>query len=212
MQEDLMKLRKAIIPVIAAQKRTQQQYEKAKADVKHWQDWAALALQNNNENLAREALLQKKSSVQKASSLEALLNQQTTQISGLRRNLITFESKVTEAKANKAMLKARIREAKAQMQSTIGRLGTSSAMAAFERMEEKVLELKTRSQTAYELVGADLETQFAALESGSDVDDELAAMKAQLTGNSQSEEIISSSSDSVVDDELEALRQQIDQL
>jgi len=49
-------------------------------------------------------------------------------------------------------------------------------MAAFERMEEKVLMQEARAQSAAELV-ADLESQFAALESGSDVDDELAALK-----------------------------------
>jgi len=61
-------------------------------------------------------------------------------------------------------------------------------MAAFERMEEKVLMQEARAQSA-ELVGADLESQFAALESGSDVDDEL-ALKAQMSlppGTSQNQ-------------------------
>jgi len=72
------------------------------------------------------------------------------------------------------MLKARISaKAQEQLQSTVGRLGTNSD--SFERMEEKVLMQEARAQSAAELVGADLESQFAALESGSDVDDELAA-------------------------------------
>jgi phage shock protein A len=54
-------------------------------------------------------------------------------------------------------------------------------MAAFEQMEEKVLQQEARSQAAAELAGADLESQFAALE-GSDVDDELAALKTRLEG------------------------------
>jgi phage shock protein A len=92
-------------------------------------------------------------------------------------------------------------------------------MAAFERMEEKVLMMEARSQSAAELAGADLESQFAMLESGSDVDDELAAMKAQLTGGSVSQPVLpasqekkSSTSDSAVDAELESLRKQIDSL
>jgi phage shock protein A len=60
-------------------------------------------------------------------------------------------------------------------------LGTNNAMAAFEQMEEKVLQQEARSQAAAELAGADLESQFAALE-GTDVDDELAALKTRLEG------------------------------
>jgi len=43
------------------------------------------------------------------------------------------------------MLKARISAAKAQeqLQSTVGRLGTSSAMAAFERMMEESLDARS---------------------------------------------------------------------
>ncbi len=81
------------------------------------------------------------------------------------------------------MLKARITTAKAQeqLQNMVSGMNTSSAMSAFERMEEKVLMQEARAQSAGELAGADLETQFARLESGSDVDDELAALKAQMT-------------------------------
>jgi phage shock protein A len=59
-------------------------------------------------------------------------------------------------------------------------------MAAFERMEDKVLQLEARSQAAAaELTGDDLEFQFRALKSG-DVDLELEVMKQQmLAGFSQ---------------------------
>jgi phage shock protein A len=92
-------------------------------------------------------------------------------------------------------------------------------MAAFERMEDKILEMEARSQASYELAGNELEQQFKMLESGSDVDEELAAMKAQLAGGSVSqptlpagEEKKAASADPAVDAELEALRKQIDNL
>jgi phage shock protein A len=69
------------------------------------------------------------------------------------------------------------------------------------------------------LGGADLESQFAALESGSDVDAELAAMKAQLGGASPSQGALpptdTPKADPVappIDAELEELRRQMDQL
>jgi phage shock protein A len=135
--------------------------------------------------------------------------------------LIGLESKLSEAKTKKDMLKARASAAKAneQLQSTTSSLNTSSAMAAFERMEEKVLQMEATSQAAAELAGADLESQFASLEAGGDVDLELEAMKAQMLGGSANQgqlpaaETAAPATESAeVDAELEALRSQIDQL
>jgi len=81
-------------------------------------------------------------------------------------------------------------------------------------MEDKVLEMEAYSQAIAELGGTDLEAQFAALESGSNIDEELAAIKAQVLANSVSEQKQESfsPSGSAVDDELEALHKQIDNL
>jgi phage shock protein A len=226
MQEDLVQLRQAVATAIASQKRVQQQYNQAQSEADNWQRRAQLALQKGDENLAREALNRKKVQAETAAALKAQLDQQAGTVDTLKRNLIALEGKISEAKTKKDMLKARSQAAKAneQLQKTVGSLGTSSAMSAFERMEEKVLQMEARSQAASELAGADLESQFAQLESGSDVDEELAAMKAQLLGGSapgqgqlpstaqpSSQSAMTAPKDSV-DAELEALKQQLDQL
>ena len=221
MQEDLVQLRQAVARAIAAQKRTEQQYNKNQAEANNWQKRAQLALTKGDENLAREALMRKKTNADTAAALKQQLDQQTTQVDTLKRNLIALESKISEAKTKKDMLKARAKAAKAneQLQSTIGSLGTGSAMAAFDRMEEKVMELEASSEAAGELGGVGLEQQFAQLEAGSGVDDELEAMKAQIAGASPSQEALppsqkqsSSPSDSVVDAELEELRSQLNKM
>ncbi len=223
MQEDLVQLRQAVARSIAAQKRTQQQYNQAQTEANNWQQRAQLAIQKGDENLAREALVRKKTHAETAGTLKTSLDQQTTQVDALKRNLIALESKISEAKTKKDMLKARAQAAKAneQLQNTVGRLGTSTAMGAFERMEEKVLELEARSQSAQELTGNALEEQFAMLESGNDVDDELAALKAQMSlgpatasGGAlpAAKPTSTSSSNAAVDNELEDLKKQLDNL
>lgn len=221
MQEALIKLRKTVVPSLIVKKRLLQQYNQTQAEVNKWHKRTQLALQKGDENLAREALLRKKTYVATKKTLKAQLDQQTAQVNSLKCKLASFETNVSEAKANKAILKARIAAAKAevQFQSTMGHLNTSSAMAAFERMEDKVLELQAHSQAAHELSGKNLDKQFALLESGGDVDDELARMKAELTRDSVSLPAMSTSqakaspsSNSAVDAELEALRKQIENL
>jgi len=223
MQEDLVQLRQAVAQTIATQKRTEQQYNKAQTEANSWHQRAQLALQKGDENLARQALERKKGNSETAAALKGQLDSQSGQVDTLKRNLIALESKISEAKTKKDMLKARAQAAKAneQLQNTLGSLNTSGSMAAFERMEEKVLMMEARSQSAAELAGADLEGQFKLLESGTGVDDELAAMKAQLLGPATqptqslppaSNQTSGSQAKGGVDADLEQLRSQIDSL
>ena len=219
MQEDLVQLRQAVARAIATQKRTEQQYNKNQQEANTWQQRAQLALSKGDENLAREALVRKKSFGDTASNLKLQLDQQSANVETLKRNLIALESKISEAKTKKDMLKARANAAKAQkqLQETIGGIDTSSAMGAFERMEDKVMQLEAESESVAELGGVGLEQQFAQLEASSGVEDELAAMKAQLSGTSPetkslpSENQTSTPKDAVIDAELEELRSQLNQ-
>ncbi|MGL5083520.1 MAG: PspA/IM30 family protein [Microcoleaceae cyanobacterium] len=221
MQEDMVQLRQAVAQAIATEKRSQQQYNQYQSQANQWQTRAQLALQKGDEGLAREALQRKKSFTEQANAIKGTLDQQTSQVDGLRRNLITLESKISEAKTKKNMLKARSQAAKAneQLQGMIGGINTSGSAAAFERMEEKVLQMEAKSQAAGELAGSDLESQFAQLEAGTDVDDELASLKAQMqlgpAPQVQGQLPAGSSgvqASTVVDAELEDLRQQLDKM
>ena len=213
MQEDLVQLRQAVAGALASSKRTEQQYNQAQNEANKWHRNAQLFLQEGSENLARQALERKKSFAETANALKANLDKHCGQVDTLKRSLITLESKISEAKTKKDMLKARLSAAKAAEQlppNVVERLGTNSAMAVFERMEEKILMQEARAQSAAELVGTDLESQFELFITFADVDDELAALKAQvLLGSGQSD---GSKSNQVLDSELEQLKKQLDQL
>ena len=228
MQEDMVKLRQGVAQAIAAQKRTDKQYNDAQTEINKWQRNAEIAIRKGDESLARQALERKKTYTDTATALKTSLDQQTLQVEGLKKNLIQLESKISEAKTKKEMLKARITAAKAQEQlgNMVSGMSTSSAMSAFERMEEKVLLQESRAQSTAELVGSDLESQFAKLESGSDIDDELAALQRAI-GSGREPDLLPPGQPSTttpaqptstakpaepVDAELEALRKQLDNL
>jgi phage shock protein A len=224
MQEDLIQLRQAVASTIATQKRTEQQYQKNLQSAEQWQQRAQLALSKGDENLARQALTQKKTYADTATALKIQLDQQVTQVETLKRNLIALESKISEAKTKKDMLKARAQAAKAnqQLSEAMTNIGTSSAMAAFERMEEKVMQIEAQSQAAAEIGGTGIESQWAQLEGGSAVDDELAMLKLQMAGGSPNQPVLTgqvqdsipqntaqTAPKSAIDDELEALRREL---
>lgn len=220
MQADLVKLRQAVATAIASQKRIQNQADQADAQAKTWYERAELALKKGEEDLAREALGRRKTCQDTATALQGQLQSQCGQVDQLKKSLVQLESKIAEAKTKKDMLKARAQAAKAQeqLQSAVGSLGTNSAMAAFEKMEEKVQALEARSQAAAELAGADLESQFAALEGAPEVDSELEALKGKLSGSSDAPSLPAGAEGvqpvkvSEVDTELEELRRSIDNL
>jgi len=223
MQADLVKLRQAVASAIASQKRIQNQAEQADAQSTTWYERAEMALKKGEEDLAREALSRRKTYQETATALNNQLSSQAGQVETLKKSLLALEAKIAEAKTKKDMLKARSQAAQAQeqLQSAVGRLGTNSSMAAFEQMEEKVLQQEARSQAAAELAGADLESQFAALEGGDDVDDELAALKTRLEGGPTPISLPASNGPvpqlepvqvSEVNAELEELKRSIDKL
>jgi len=220
MQADLVKLRQAVATAIASQKRIQNQADQAEAQAKTWYERAELALKKGEEDLAREALGRRKTCQDTATALQGQLQSQCGQVDQLKKSLVQLESKIAEAKTKKDMLKARAQAAQAQeqLQSAVGSLGTNSAMAAFEQMEEKVQALEARSQAAAELAGADLESQFAALEGAPEVDSELEALKGKLSGSSEAPSLPAGAEGvqpvkvSEVDTELEELRRSIDKL
>jgi phage shock protein A len=223
MQEDLVQLRQAVAQAIAAQKRLEQQLKQNLTQSTEWENRARLALQKGEENLAREALNRKKTYAETAVALKNQVDQSQSQATTLKQQMAGLESKIAEAKTKKEMLTARARAAKAteQINKAIGSVDTTSALSAFDRMEDKVQQMEAQSQAVAELAGNQLESQFASLEAGSDVDDELLRLKAELSGGGVLPAASSSGAlppatapvDSAqpVDPELEALRTKLDQ-
>ena len=231
MQSDLVKLRQAVAMAISSQKRLVNQSEQSQTQATAWYERAELALKKGEEDLAREALTRRKTFQESSSSLNNQVKAQEVQVEKLKRSLIALEGKIAEAKTKKDMLKARAQAAQAQqqLQNAVGNIGTNSAMEAFDRMEDKVEALEASSQAMSELAGADLESKFAALESGGDdIDNELSDLRKKLQGgveavalpaqddsfevNINSKDEIQKVNVSEVDADLEELKRSIDKI
>jgi phage shock protein A len=222
MQENLVQLRKAAAEAIATQKRLEQQYNQAESQSTEWQNRAMLALQKGNEDLAREALSRKQTYTQTATALKQQLDQSSGVVANQKKALMALESKLAEAKTKKDMLKARAKAAKAteQLNQALNTVDTTSALGAFERMEDKVLQMEARSTAMGELAGNDIERKFAELEAGSDVETELQLLKASIepigtlpqgaTGSLPASTDTPMKQPAAVDAELEALKAELD--
>jgi phage shock protein A len=211
MQEDLIQLRQAVAQAIATQKRTERQQAQAETTAADWYRKAQLALQKGDEDLARQALTRRKSYEETAEAMRAQLDQQAGVVTQLKQNMMKLESKISEAKTKKDLYIARARSAQAtqQINEMLGRVGTGGAMQAFERMEEKVLQLEARSEAVSELAMDDLEQRFEKLGESDEIEADLAALKSQVLGGNASAQLPQSQAANSVDPELEQLRRQV---
>lgn len=182
MQHNLVQLRQGVAQAIATQKRTERQAIAAQSTAEEWYRRAQLALQQGNEPLAREALTKRHAYQETATSLSGQIEQQNEIVTRLKKDMRTLEAKMSEAKTKKDMYIARARSAEAsyKLQEMLGGVSTTSSLSAFERMEEKVLQIEAQSEAIAQLGGDDLQKQFSSLESAGDIDTELAAMKGQI--------------------------------
>ncbi|MEM7554265.1 MAG: PspA/IM30 family protein [Cyanobacteria bacterium P01_A01_bin.84] len=185
MQENLVQLRQGVAQAIAAQKRTERQATQAQSTADEWYRRTQLALQQGNESLAREALTRRKTYQNTAQQLFSNIEEQKAVVGKLKQEMRKLELKISEVKTKKDMYIARARSAEAtnKLQELIGGVDPSGTQSAFERMEEKVLQLEAQSE-AIAIGGTDnLQKKFDALEAGGDIDTELAEMKKQLSNS-----------------------------
>ena len=188
MQEQLVKVKQQVATAIADEKRLQKDHENEQEQADAWEQKATVALQRGNEELAKQALTRRNEHANIASSYKEQWEKQKQAVEMLKDNLRTLERKIDEARRKKDLLIARQKRAKAQkaIHETMAGMKDDSAFASFDRMEAKVGDMEARADAATEmseLSRDSLEDEFAALETGS-VDDDLAALKAKLSGSS----------------------------
>ena len=149
-------------------------------------DWAAkaeLAITKDREDLARGALQAKRQADDMADVVAKEIDVLDEAISKADQDLSKLQTKLDEAKAKHKALSMRSTVAKSQvkMRKSIVDTRVDDALSRYERMERKVDELEAQVE-AFDLgEGESLESQFAALEAGDEIEDELEALKARMS-------------------------------
>ena len=191
MQENLVRMRQGVAQAIATQKRTERQAAQAHSTEEEWYRRAQMALEQGSEALAREALTKRKAYQQTYHALAEQIGQQKTLVAKLKKDMQAMELKISEAKTKKDMYIARARSAEAslRLQEMLGETGDTSSLKAFEKMEDKLLELEAKQEAIAVSDTDELENKFASLSESDDVDAELSAMKAQLPGSTQKNQL-----------------------
>ena len=179
------KAKQQMTEALALQKGLERATAKEHKEAEKWEQKAVLAVQNEKDDLAKEALTRKNEYLKRAADFDKQLVMHKNNADALRKSYQTLEDKIDEIKRKKGILTAKQKQAEAQekIYQTIEGLGdTSGTMETIERMEEKVENIQARAEAYQEISlesGKDsLESKFEELEHDStDMDMELLELK-----------------------------------
>ena len=200
--ELLQNVKKGIADVVTSKKRLQLQEQKLRDQVVKLDTQARQALSAGNEELARTALERKNVAQTELQSLDsqiAQLEQQQEQLTASEQKLRT---KIEQFRSRKEVIKAQYSAAEAQVRISEAATGVGEEMAdvglAMQRALDKTENMKARADAVQELEAAgtfedltqigggedDIDRQLRQLSSTTEVESELAKMKAELGAGS----------------------------
>ncbi len=193
--QQLQNVKRGIADVTTAKKRLELQYTGLQQQVDKLDGQARDALKAGREDLAREALT-RKATVQ--AQLQDIMTQ-GQQLEAQQQKLIEGEkslaAKVESFRTQKEVIKAQYSAAEAQVRISEAASGIGEDMAdvgmAIDRAKDKTQQMQARASAVDELTQAgalddftsssdDIDRQLREISQSSQVDDELAKMKAQI--------------------------------
>jgi phage shock protein A len=200
----LQNVKRGIADVTTAKKRLEMQYTSMQQQTDKLDQQARAALGQGREDLAREALT-RKSALQ--GQLESIM-QQGQQLEAQQQKLVegekTLRTKVESFRSQKEVIKAQYSAAEAQVRIGEAATGIGEEMAdvglAIQRAKDKTEQMQARAGAIEELTasgaledftasGDDIDRELAQLAQGSQVDDELAKMKAELGEGAETKQL-----------------------
>lgn len=190
MTEDLAEVKKETAEVMAEEKRCKRLYEENLAEVEKYMGLAKKALEAGSDEDAKVFIAKKQELEAKGANLKTAYDAAAANSEKMRQLHDKLTSDIQELKDRREAVKAKVSVAKTQ--ETVNKYAstaakTDSTMSAFSRMEEKADRMLDSANAVAELDAAattadpakELEAKYAKGSSQS-VDDELAALKAEL--------------------------------
>jgi phage shock protein A len=203
MEDALRAAKRTIVETVASEKQERKRAEELAQETLKWEKRAELAVQQGEDDLAREALRHKRRLASDRERAERLGDEVRAEALAQRSELERMERTIDEVKAKKGLLRARVAASKAGGEvKGLGAAPGSDAFGDFRRMEAKVEDTENRVRADEEvrtalarergptgLSPAEIEAKFRALEAAAsqapsavkdDVDDELKTLKTRF--------------------------------
>lgn len=196
LREDYANVKKETAGVMADEKNAERKLKEAKANVEKYSTAAMKAVEAGNDDDARKLLSKKQQIESTIVSLEQTYNVAHENAEKMRQLTEKLQNDIEALESRKDAIKAKVQVAKAQQSVNkviSGAKNSEASISAFERMEAKADRMLDKAQAEAELNASANSTsslldKYSAGGSGdTDVDDELAALKAKVAAKKGTE-------------------------
>ena len=178
LETSITKLKEALTGGLAQEKMLEQQIKKNKEDLAMWEQRAATAVQQGNDEIARQCLQKKREHSEQAQTLESQLAEQEKTTAALKVRSAELDEELRDFRNKKTGLIARAQAGEALAKAN--ELLSGASGSGMDKWEQKIREKEARGAALDELGGDPTADKFKELDTNSRLDDELAALKEQM--------------------------------
>jgi phage shock protein A len=205
MLDQLQNVKRGVADVVTSKKRIELQQQKLEQNVVKLEGQARQAVAANREDLARQALERKTLAQQQLQDMDGQVKQLEDQQEKLIAAQQQLETRIESFRSQKEILKAQYSAAEAQVKVGEAATGIGQHMQdtgmAIQRAKDKTEEMQARASAIDELTSTgaledftagdqtQLDRELAQISSASQVDDELAKLKAEVGSGTAQKEI-----------------------
>ena len=185
MEDTLVEIKASCASAMATQKKIDREIAEVNRKVQEWADRAQLAVDKDRDDLAREALLEKKRLQDRAEAIARERDECGTVVANYQADILKIEDKLAVAREKQRVLLQRQRRAeqKKRSEQEIRKMDFSDAVVRFEQYEHRIDQMEAEADLVNMGKKPDLEQEFQDLEGDGDIDNELEALKRNKRTN-----------------------------
>lgn len=179
MEDTLIDLKSSCAAKMAGKAKAQRELKEIQSKVDRWHNRAELAVSKKRDDLAREALAEKKRAQQDAEALRSDVEQYDRLIEECKANILQLEEKLQSVRQKHKILVQRSLHAQEQKQArtTTRQAEGEEAMRRFSDFESKIERMEADAEMTGFGEASTVEQEFSKLESSDEIEQELSNLK-----------------------------------
>jgi phage shock protein A len=187
MEDTLVEIKSTCASVMAVGKKIERELEGTESWVGYWEERAALAVRKGRDDLARDALGEKRRYTEKAEALQRELREHQALVEQYQEDMVQLEHKLGSAREKQRTLIQRHIHARRQRQAQeeIRRMDNSEAVFKFEEFENRIERMEAEADLVNTGRKEAVEQELDAIIVDEDIEKELTRIKSSLAENPQ---------------------------
>jgi len=185
MEDTLIELKSSCAGTIANHKKVERLGLEARDKEAFWNEKAELAVTKGRDDLARQALMEKRKFSQRLEAVETELVDLSAMVDQYRNDITELENKLKSAREKQRLLVQRHIRAqhKKRARQEIRRADSSEVVKKFEEMENHIERMEAEADLVDYGRRSSLETAFDDLAADEEIENELNALKSSQSGS-----------------------------